>query len=95
MNKVKNRHASRRNYVTLGEFLRKSRDSAGLTQLRVSRELGFSSAQLISDFECGIRMPSLKKIKPLAELYGLSIPELIEVTIESKRGILNKALKEK
>lgn len=37
--------------MTLGQFLKKARENAGLTQKQVADKLGYSSAQFISNFE--------------------------------------------
>lgn len=63
----------KRNFTELGEFLQKSRTKAGLTQREVSLDLGYSSAQFISNFERGISAPPLKKLKQLTKAYGMPV----------------------
>jgi transcriptional regulator with XRE-family HTH domain len=89
----KKEYALQRDYIKVGEVLRKAREKAGLTQRQVSLELGYSSAQNISNFECGIAVPPLKRLKVLANIYDLNVPKLIEIAIDAERGILRKTLK--
>ncbi len=83
----------RRNYTMVGEYLKDLRTRAGLTQREVSIALGYSSAQFISNFERGIALPPLKKLKKMQEMYRGSVNRLIELTIDAERLILAEALK--
>ncbi len=82
-----------RNYLQVGEYLKELRRKAGLTQREVSLALGYSSAQFISNFERGIVLPPLKKMKVLHEMYRGDVNQLINLTISAERMILAEALK--
>jgi transcriptional regulator with XRE-family HTH domain len=82
-----------RNYTAVGEYLRYLRTKAGLTQREVSLELGYSSAQFISNFERGIALPPLKKLKVMQKIYRGNLSRLVDLTIEAERRILVEALK--
>jgi transcriptional regulator with XRE-family HTH domain len=45
---------------TLASFLKERRIAAGLSQIDVSRKLGYTSAQFVSNWERGIAKPRLK-----------------------------------
>lgn len=89
----KKQYALPRNYSPVGQFLREGRLKAGLTQRTVSLKLGYSSAQFISNFECGVSTPPLKKMKELVSMYRLDIERLIELTTECQKNILRTELK--
>jgi hypothetical protein len=57
--------------------------------------LGYSSAQFISNFERGIALPPLKKMRALNELYGGDAERMIDLIIESERKILSSSLRKK
>jgi transcriptional regulator with XRE-family HTH domain len=67
---------------TLAEFLKQSREKAELSQRMVADELGYQSAQFISNWERGISSPPMKTLKHLGELYHVSAESLYEVMVE-------------
>jgi transcriptional regulator with XRE-family HTH domain len=81
-----------RRYQPIGKYLAEARNKAGLTQREVSLYLNYSSAQFISNFERGIAVPPLKKIKGLQRLYKLDIDKLIELILDAEKAIMTKAL---
>ncbi len=84
-----------RNYLVVGEYLKELREKSGMTQREVSLALGYSSAQFISNFERGIALPPLKKLKTLHVLYKGSMSKLIDLTLMAEREILGSVLKSK
>jgi transcriptional regulator with XRE-family HTH domain len=93
MREHKEHYRLTRNYLQVGEYLKELRQKAGMTQREVSLALGYSSAQFISNFERGISLPPLKKLKTLHEMYHGNMSKLIDLTLESERLILADALK--
>src|SRR6478609_5227134 len=91
----KKQYVLARRYTALGDYLQKMRLEANLTQRYVSLKLGYSSAQFISNFERGIAVPPVKKLKVLIKLYGLNPSELIDLINTTERNILSSALGEK
>ncbi|MGE3262287.1 MAG: helix-turn-helix domain-containing protein [Bacteriovoracia bacterium] len=81
----KNSGVSGRYFESVGAYLREMRVNAGLTQKYVADELGYSTPQFVSNFERGVALPSLKKMKVLIRLYNLSIPEFIRLVLEAER----------
>jgi len=63
---------SKKNYV---ERLRKRRNELNMSTEYVAEQLNCSAATILA-YERGDRIPPLGRIKPLAELYGMSIEEL-------------------
>jgi len=84
-----------RDYAVVGEYLKELRDNANLTQREVSMALGYSSAQFISNFERGIALPPLNKMKTLMEMYKGDSNRLIALTLDAERGVLAEVLKKK
>ena len=86
-------YALTRNYVALGEYLQVMRIKADLTQREVSLELGYSSAQFISNFERGISSPPLKKLKELIRMYRMPVEKVMSLVLEGEREVLMAALR--
>lgn len=84
-----------RRYTNLGEYLQKMRTRASLTQREVSLTLGYSSAQFISNFERGIAVPPLKKLKVLVKMYDMSPETVMSLILEAERELLVSVLKPK
>ncbi|MGE3260905.1 MAG: helix-turn-helix domain-containing protein [Bacteriovoracia bacterium] len=84
-----------RKYEEVGVYLQAARAAKNLTQGRVARLLGYSSAQFISNFERGIALPPVKKLKVLIRLYDIPASELIDIINATEREILASALGEK
>lgn len=85
-------YAIPRPYTKVGQYLQEMRHAAGLTQRQVSDALEYSSAQFISNFERGIAVPPLKKLRKLQRLYRLDVKELIAVTLEVERERMQSIL---
>ena len=81
----------KRYYTELGEALQDARERAGLTQREISLELGYSSAQFISNFERGISAPPTKKLKVLVRRYRLDQMRTIRLLLagEEKKILLD------
>lgn len=88
----KKEYALTRNYVALGQYLQEMRIRAKLTQREVSLELGYSSAQFISNFERGIAAPPLKKLKDLIRIYRMPVEKVMNLILEGDREALQAAL---
>lgn len=84
-----------RRYTDLGEYLQKMRTRSGLTQREVSMTLGYSSAQFISNFERGIAVPPLKKLKTLVKMYDMSAETVMGLILDAEREHLLAVLKPK
>lgn len=82
----------KRHFTELGESLMQARVRNGLTQREVSQELGYSSAQFISNFERGISAPPLKKIQILARRYKLPIGQVARLLMAGLEKKILEAL---
>ena len=82
-----------RRYTVLGDYLQAMRIKAGLTQREVSLALGYSSAQFISNFERGIAVPPLKKLKVLVKMYDMPVDTIMDMILGAEREIMLNALR--
>lgn len=67
----------------------------GLSQRDVSERLGYTSPQFISNFERGLCLLPLKKLRVLADLYEMDRQEVADLLLEAQRSIIYSELKVK
>lgn len=60
------------------------REMAGLSQGDVSKVMGFSSPQMLSNIERGISHPTPEMLKVMAKLYSIEYDYLCAVLIDKK-----------
>lgn len=72
----------------VGEFLRKERQKAGLTQQAVAKAFSYATAQFISNWERGLSLPPLNAIARLCELYAISASSMVEVLYRYEQDLL-------
>ncbi len=63
--------------------LKKMRIDAGLSQLDVSKKLGYSSPQFISNIERGLALPPTKILKPLAKICKVNFEDLKQLKLKA------------
>ena len=69
--------------MKLGNRIRKMRIKAGLTQEQLAEKLAVSG-QSVSKWENEISMPDIMLLPDIAEIFGVSIDELFDLTVEQK-----------
>jgi transcriptional regulator with XRE-family HTH domain len=79
----------------LSSYLKKSRESVGLSQTFVSSKLGYSSPQFVSNWERGLSHPPVKSLKKIAKLYKLKDKELFDVFVVSYLNEVETDLRKK
>ena len=77
--------------IKIGAFMKELRKGKGLTQEQVAEQLNVSS-RTVSRWETGTNMPDISLLLEIAGLYGISIPELINVERKSEK--MNEDVKE-
>ncbi|MBQ6961860.1 MAG: helix-turn-helix transcriptional regulator [Clostridia bacterium] len=77
--------------IKIGAFLKTLRKEKNLTQEQAAEQLGVSN-RTVSRWETGTNMPDISLLLAIAELYGVSIPELIEGERKSEK--MNEEAKE-
>ncbi len=73
--------------IKIGAFLKELRKKTGLTQEQLAEKLSVSS-RTVSRWETGSNMPDIGMLVEIADLYGVSIPEIIAG--ERKSEIMNQ-----
>ena len=64
-----------------GKKIRQLRFKAGLTQEQLAEKLGIG-AQAVSKWENAVAMPDITLLPLLAEIFGVSIDDLFDLTVE-------------
>lgn len=60
-----------------GRYLKSIRTSRRMSQLEVSRKLGYKSLGTLHNVEAGLTPLPIDKIHPLAKIYGLNLEDLL------------------
>ena len=69
--------------MELGKKIRQLRFKAGLTQEQLAEKLGIG-AQSVSKWENAVAMPDITALPLLAEIFGVTIDELFDLTTEQR-----------
>ncbi|MBQ9911219.1 MAG: helix-turn-helix domain-containing protein [Lachnospiraceae bacterium] len=69
--------------MELGKKIRQLRFKAGLTQEMLAEKLGIGP-QSVSKWETGVAMPDISSLPLIAEIFGVSIDELFDLTAEQR-----------
>ena len=77
--------------IKLGEFLQQKRKEKGISQGQVSKVLGYSSPQFISNIERGLCCPPFPALKQMADLYQIDPEEMTATLIRLQTEFLVKA----
>ena len=69
--------------MELGKKIRQLRFKAGLTQEQLAEKLGIGP-QAVSKWENAVAMPDITTLPLLAEIFGISIDDLFDLTAEQR-----------
>ena len=72
-------------FTELGNYLKEKRELCKLSQAQVSKFLGYSSAQFISNFERGLCAPPMPKLKELIQLYKIQAREVMNLLMQEQK----------
>ena len=75
----------------IGSFLKELRKEKGITQEELAERL-YVSGRTVSRWETGTNMPDISLLVDIAEIFDVSIPEIING--ERKNEIMEKEVKE-
>lgn len=87
-----NKYVIKRHYTSIGKVLSDARYRSDLTQREVANKLRYSSPQFISNFERGIAMPPIKKMRVLLKMYHLDPSVVIDAVMKDKRKLMINGL---
>ncbi len=88
------------NKQQFGNFIAELRKMKGITQKELAEKL-YVSDKAVSKWECGLSMPDITLLKPLSELLGVTVTELLEsrhmdsteqINIEKMDRLIDKAV---
>lgn len=74
-----------------GENIRNIREEKGLTQLFVSKKLGYKSSSMLSEIESGAKGLDAHKVPKLAEILGVGVEKLFFEKVVHDSRIYSKA----
>ena len=74
-------------------FLKRKRIDAGITQADVSKKLGYSTPQFVSNWECGRGKPPIATIPKLIKIYRVDPDEIVTYYLMNTKQQLQKAFK--
>ena len=77
--------------MELGKKIRQLRFRAGLTQEQLAEKLGIG-AQSVSKWENAVAMPDITTLPLLAEIFGISIDDLFDLTSEQRLNRIENSL---
>ncbi|MBR3211549.1 MAG: helix-turn-helix transcriptional regulator, partial [Firmicutes bacterium] len=77
--------------MELGKKIRQLRFRAGLTQEQLAEKLGIG-AQAVSKWENAASMPDITALPLLAEIFGVSIDDLFDLTSEQRLNRIENRL---
>lgn len=75
----------------IGALIKKKRLALELTQAYVSKSLGYTSPQFVSNWERGISKPPVAKLTHLSRLMGVSRRTLVETMLKDYREEMEAA----
>ena len=64
------------NQIKIGKFIKKLRNEKGMTQADLAEKLGVSN-RAVSKWENGLNMPDVSLLRPICEIFGITINELL------------------
>ena len=74
-------------------YLKRKRIAAGLSQAEVSRRLGYTSSQFVSNWERGLAKPPLPAMSKLIKLYSIDADEVLDHYLSATKNRLQKVLR--
>ena len=81
-----------RKFESTSKYFRQKRLDAEITQAELAEALGFTSAQIVSNWERGICAPPMASLRSLIKILNLDAEEVTDVITEENRRFLLEAL---
>lgn len=70
----------------LGRFLKQQRESVGMTQGELSKILGYSNPQFISNWERGLSSPPPKIMAKLVDALDINENTILKIIMDEQRA---------
>ncbi len=71
-------------------MLKDLRKRSGLTQAQLSKKMGYTSPQFISNIERGLARLPAAKFKAASKIFGVSVKELISMRLKADKARMMK-----
>jgi transcriptional regulator with XRE-family HTH domain len=78
--------------ISIGEYIKERRIEKGLTQADLSKSLGYTSAQFISNIERETAQPPLKSLKTLMRILAISESNMYSLVLARSEMILKNTI---
>jgi len=78
---------------TMGKRIASLRKEKGMTQLELAEKMGVTD-KAVSKWERDLSLPDINAIPKLAELFGISVDELMQGETETKRSMNRSDIEE-
>jgi transcriptional regulator with XRE-family HTH domain len=79
-------------FIALGSLIRQYRVSAGLTQADLAGQLGYRSAQFVSNWERGVSSPPMDVLAQVTDLCKIPKESIVDIIVEETRRDLRRRL---
>ena len=77
-------------FARLGDYLKKKRCDAGLSQGDLAKALKYTSPQFVSNWERGLCAPAFNAMPMLTQLLGIPKREMIGLILEQTEAEMEK-----
>lgn len=78
--------------MTFAINLRRLRKEHSMSQEELAERLGYKSFTTIQKWESGVSEPSMEKVKAIAEIFGVTIEQLVNGSAEERVTVLPKII---
>lgn len=78
---------------TFGKMVAELRRQSGMTQLELAEKMGVTD-KAVSKWERDLSFPDINSVPKLAEIFGVSVDELMQVKTNSKESSLSEKIGE-
>lgn len=80
---------------SLGKILKEKREKVGFSQAEVSKKLGYSSPQFVSNWERGLSTPPVTSLRSIAQLYKIPPDQLFQIYLKTTLKNIEADLRKK
>lgn len=77
--------------MEIANLIKKHRKQVGIKQKEVSAQLGYTSAQFVSNWERGISWPPLKDVNKVCAILKIKPAKLKSLMIKARREEIERA----
>ncbi len=75
-------------FERLAVYFKNVRLQRGMSQLELARQLGFQSAQIVSNWERGLCAPPMNAMVKMVSMFSLAQNEVMDMILEENKKLL-------